>query len=211
MTELTIKQAVSRRLALALLLGAAPAAAAAQAAPAQAAPVQTTPAQAAPAAAPAAPVLQTLSQIPGVTVQYYDITGKTIPELNAAIVARRPAGANGRPNPSSSTWSISTSLRKATTGNQCKIVGATPRFTGTVVLPRLASTEGVPEPVLKQWQNYVANLEHQQAVALRQPYDRLREVEQAALASTCEGAPAAVNRAIELITMQPTPIAPVTP
>ena len=199
MTDRTTNQGkLGLRLTAALLATAAPAAAFAQAA--------------APApAVPAPPVLQTLSQIPGVTVQYYDIAGKTIPELNASIMAQRPPAADGRPNPSSASWSIGTSIRKATTGNTCKIVGASPRFTGTVVLPRLASTEGVPEPVLKQWQNYVANLEHQQAVALRQPYDRLREVEQAALASTCEGASAAVNRAIELITLQPTPIAPVTP
>ena len=215
MTELTIKQSLFRPLALTLLLGAVPAVAFAQStaprtAPARTAPAtapaRTAPVQAAPAAVPAPPALMTLSQIPGITVQHYNVTGKTIKELNASIAAQRSAGASGKPTPSSANWSIESSIRKATTGNRCKVVGATARLTGTVVLPRLASTEGVPEPVLKQWRNYVAGLEHQQAVALRQPYDRLREVERAAVASSCEGAQAAVNRAVELITAQPAPI-----
>jgi predicted secreted Zn-dependent protease len=191
-----------RRLALVLLLGAAPVAAVAQ----------TAPAQAPAPAAPVAPPQPTLAQMPGVTVQYYDVAGKTIPEMKASMEAQRPAGATGAPVPASSTWSIGISVRRSTLGNQCKIVGAKARLTANVVMPRLAVTEGVPEPELRQWQAYVAGLEQQQVALLSQPLARLGEVERAAMASTCQGAQAAASQAIAAITAQtPAPAAPALP
>ena len=186
-----------RGMVLALLLGSSPAMTLAQ----------TAPAQTAPAPATTAPAEQTLAQIPGVTVQYYDVTGKNIKEINASITKQSPGAAGGKAVPSSSSWAIGTTLNKATTGNQCKVTGATAKFSATVTMPRLVNAEQVPAPVLKQWQAYVAGLDSQQAATLRRPYDRLREVEQAAMASTCEGAQAAVDKTIATIAAQPAPAA----
>nr|WP_294171070.1 DUF922 domain-containing protein [uncultured Sphingomonas sp.] len=195
------------RSCVAAVLGSIPALALAQAAP----PAQGAPAaQAAPGpqAVAAAPTPSPLAQIPGVAVRHYDVTGNTIEAIRASIAAQRPKDpATGNPVPSSSTWSVGVSVKKATTGNSCKLTGATATFKGEVVMPRLVGIEAVPAPVQTQWRNYVASMEQQQADRLRQPYQRLGEVERAVMASSCEGAGAAGNKAIAEIT-KAAPVAP---
>ncbi len=196
------------RISALALLAAAPTSALAQATPSPA------PAPATPGAAvtPATPAPSPLAQIPGVTVRYYDVTGITIEAMRASIEAQRPRDeATGVSVPTSATWGIRTNVQRSTTGTQCRVVGATATFQAEVVLPRLATVEGVPAPVLAHWQNYVASLEQQQADRLRQPFQRLSEVERAVMASTCEGASAAANQAIALITAAPPPPAAPTP
>ncbi len=184
-----IRAAAKKRVSLAFLtsLAGVPAAALAQ-----------TP----PAAVPAAPAVSPLAQIPGVTVRYYYVTGTTIPALRASIEAQRPKNpVTGMASPSSAEWSVSTSIRKRTTGKRCKITGATAIFKGEVVLPRLSPVQSgpVPAPVLAEWQRYVSSLEMQQAAILRQVPARLPEVERAVMASNCAGADAAANRAVAAI------------
>lgn len=189
------------RCAAAAVVGSVPAMALAQAAP---------PPQAAPVPQAAFPSVSPLSQIPGVTVRYYDVTGNTIEEIRASIAAQRPKDpATGNAVPSSSNWSLGVSVKKATTGNSCKISDATPRFQGEVVLPRLTNIDTVAAPVRAQWRTYVASLEQQQANSLRQPYQRLGEIKSAVMASSCEGAGAAANKAIsEINRAASTPPAP---
>lgn len=177
----TLFQGASSLVCVALALGA-------QAAAAQNAPAPAT--AIAPAASP-------LAQIPGVTVQYYDVTGKTIEAIRASILAQSPKDpASGEALTTTAKWSIGTSVKKQTTGTVCKIVGATATIKSEVVLPRLATTEGVPAPVLAQWQSYIGSLESQQAARIRPIYDRLSEVEKAVVASSCEGAAQAADKAI---------------
>ena len=169
------------------------------------------PAGTAPAAAPAAPAVSPLTQIPGLTTTYYDVTGTTIEELRASIEAQRPRDpATGIAIPSSATWRIRTNVQRATTGTQCRIVGATAAFTAEVTLPRLVATD-LPAPVLQSWQTYIAGIEQQQANYLLRPLRRLSEVEQAVRASTCEGAAAASNAANDRITAAPPAPTPPTP
>lgn len=188
---------------------AVPAIASAQAAPpTQAAPV--------PQATIAVPAPNPLAQIPGVTIRHYDVTGNTIEAIRASIAAQRPKDpVTGNPAASSSNWSIGVSVKKATTDKACKLTGATASFKGEVVLPRLVGIETVPAPVQTQWRNYVASIEQQQADRLRQPYQRLAEVERAVMASSCEGAGEAANKAIAEITKAapaaPAPAAPAAP
>lgn len=187
------------RFAALAFVAAVPAAALAQTAPA-------------PAAAQATPAPSPLSQIPGVSVSYYDVAGTTIPELIASIEAQRPKDpTTGAAVPVAMKWSIGTSLKKETTGNACKIIGATAILKGEVVMPRLVNAETVSAPVVQHWQAYVTSLEQQAAARLRQPYQRLSEVEQAVLASSCEGAGAAASKVIDEITKAPTPPVPATP
>lgn len=188
------------------VIGSIPALALAQTAPApQAAPATQTTA--------AVPAPSPLSQIPGVTVRYYDVTGNTIEEIRSSIAAQRPTdAATGNPVPSSSNWSLGVSVKKATTGNNCKIADATPRFQAEVVMPRLVNIATVAAPVRAQWQTYIASLEQQQANSLRQPYQRLGEVKSAVMASSCENAGAAANKAIaEINRAASTPPAPPVP
>jgi predicted secreted Zn-dependent protease len=182
-------------------IASAAAAASAQTAP-TAAPGQ--PAATAQQVVAVTPVPSPLASIPGVTVTYYDVTGNTIDALNAAIAAQRPKdAATGAPIPSSAKWSIGVNVKKATTGTVCKLTDATPRFTGEVVMPRLVNAETVPVPVRNQWAAYVASMEQRHAETLRRPYQRLGEVRTAVMASSCEGASAAANRAIAEITKAP--------
>jgi predicted secreted Zn-dependent protease len=166
--------------------------------------IAQTPVTAAPAPVAAVAAPSPLAQIPGVAVQYYDVSGLTLDALRASIAGQRPTDpATGQPVPSSSKWAVGTSVRKQTNGKACKIVGATPSFKAEVVMPRLTVVEGVPAPVLAEWQRYVAAIEAQQAASLRSIYDRLSEVEKAVLASTCEGAADAANKAISEISKAP--------
>lgn len=191
------KASVFSHVALAAL-AAVPAAAPAQTAPAPA-PVQATP-------------LPSLAEIPGVVVRHYDVTGATIEAINASIAAQRPSNpATGTAIPSSASWSIGTNIKKATTGDACKITGATATFRAEVVMPRLVNASAVPPAVLARWQAFVASLEQQQAAGLLRPYQRLSEVERAVLASSCEGADEAAAKAIAEITKAPPPPPPAVP
>jgi predicted secreted Zn-dependent protease len=139
-------------------------------------------------------------------IRYYDVSGTTIEAIRASIAAQRPKdAATGAAIPASLSWSIGTKVKKATTGDACKMTGATATLKSEVVLPRLVGVETVPAPVLAVWQTYVASLEQQQAASLLRPYHRLSEVERAVMASSCEGAGAAASRAIEEITKAPPP------
>ncbi|WP_294173764.1 DUF922 domain-containing protein [uncultured Sphingomonas sp.] len=179
---------------MAVAIGSVPAVAFAQAAP-------PTGAAPAPQTTVAVPAPNPLAQIPGVTVRHYDVTGNTIETIRASIAAQRPKDpVTGNPAASSSNWSIGVNVRKATTGKECKLAGATATFKGEVVLPRLVGIETLPAPVQTQWRNYVASIEQQQAERLRQPYQRLGEVERAVMASSCDGAGEAANKAIAEIT-----------
>lgn len=170
---------------------------------------QVTPA---PAPAEVTPAPSPLSQIPGVVVRYYDVSGNTIAAIKASMDAQRPKNpATGTAIPSSASWSIGTSLKKATTGKTCKITGAKASMKAEVVLPRLVGLETVPAPVLTEWQRYVSSLEQQQAAVLLRPYQRLAEVERAAMASSCDGANAAASGAIAEITKAPPPPVPAVP
>ena len=161
---------------------------------------------------PASPVAATpspLASIPGVTIRYYDVTGNTIPAIRASMAAQRPINpVTGAPQPSSSTWSIGVNTKKATTGKSCKVTGATATFKGEVVLPRLVVAEPIPAPVLAQWQKFLTSIEQQQAQALRQPYSRIREVEAAVMASSCQNAGEAARKSIAEITKATPPPAP---
>lgn len=163
----------------------------------------------APSPAPvlAAPAV-TLEQIPGVTIQYYDVSGSSIPLLRASVDAQRPKNAAGQAMAADAKWSIGTNVKRQTTGNACKIVGATASFKAQVLLPRLVNPEGVvvPAPVMTEWQRYVGSLAQQQAAVLHQVHSRLPEVERAVMGSTCEGAGAAANAAIARITPVPAPV-----
>jgi predicted secreted Zn-dependent protease len=151
---------------------------------------------------PADPAPFTLSQLPDVTVNYYDVSGNTTKKIRASIESQRPKDAAGKVQPSSSRWSIGTSLRKATTGAECKIVSVTAAMNAEVILPRLVNTGEVPEEVLKHWRKYVASLDQQQAAHLREVQARLPQVERAVMASSCEGARDAANKAIAEIAKQ---------
>lgn len=174
-------------------------------------------AQAAPAPAPAAapvPAVSQLSQIPGVTIKPYGVTGTKIEEFRASMAAQRPTNPQtGQPVPSGSSWSIGANIKKQTTGTVCKVIGVEPKFSAEVTLPRLANPEGtvVAEPVLAEWQRFVAGLDSRHAEHIRLLRSRLPELQQAGMGKECTAASAAINAKIEEINKTPPPPPPAPP
>lgn len=162
------------------------------------------------APAPVASAPLAVAQIPGVTVKYYDVYGNTPTKAVAFLKSQRPKDTAGKVVPSSARWSIGTDVQKATTGDQCRIVRVAVHFKAEVDLPRLVVTgreegeqgEEKLDDFLKRWQKYVDGLDQQQAAYLRPIYERLPEVERAVMASSCEGARAAGEKAIAEIRRQ---------
>lgn len=150
------------------------------------------------AAAPQRP----LNQIPGVTVNYYDVTGKNAKDFRKSIAAQRPAGADGLPVTVGSKWTINAAVSKRTEGEVCTIENANATFTGTVELPRLATTEGVAPQELANWNQYAASLEAEAAARLGFVQSQVGAVEQAIEAASCDGASAALDAATARVKAQ---------
>ena len=143
-----------------------------------------------------------LSQIPGVTVNYYDVTGRNAKDFRKSITAQRPKGADGLPVTVGSKWTINAAVSKRTEGDVCKIENATATFAGTVDLPRLATTEGVAPQELANWNAYVASLEAEAAARIGFVQSQVDEVEQAIEAASCDGAAAALEAATARVKAQ---------
>lgn len=153
-----------------------------------AAPAATTPAVPAPASAGPA-----LEQIPGVTVQYYSVSGKNDKGIRKSIAEQRPAAADGQPIPASTSWTIDANVSKQTIDGVCKIAKVTPNFKGNAILPQLATPEKLKPEMLQQWNAYVAGLKSAAADQLAFVRNHLDDVEQAVSAASCDGASAALD------------------
>jgi predicted secreted Zn-dependent protease len=154
--------------------------------------------QVAPVASPTAVApLTTFRDLPNVVVTYYDVTGRTVPQIHTSLTGAAPRDPESRkPIPATSSWSIGAAVRWSKTGVRCTITGVTLKFTATASLPRLVVQEKTPAPVLAAWNGYVAQLEARQAAQLKFAYDRRDEVERAILASSCESWQAAADAAL---------------
>ena len=143
---------------------------------------------------PAAPAERTLASLPNTTITYFDVSGKDGEAIQKALANRQKEGVAPSAN-----WEIGAGVRKRTEGTTCTVVGAEAKFTGEVLLPKLTTEATVPPEVLTQWKSYVAGLETAAAAKLWFVNERLGLVEKAILASSCEGAAAAANAAIDKI------------
>lgn len=156
-------------------------------------------AQAQPALAPAGG----LRTIPGVTVQTYDVTGKTIREIYGSLGAAAPKdAATGQATPARSNWAMKVATQFTRTGQRCSITGATATFTGEAVLPRLVPDPARPAAVLANWNTYLGQLDARQSEQLRFAYEHRGDVERAVRASSCDGWQAAANAAIQRLREQ---------
>jgi len=143
--------------------------------------------------------LKKLSEVAGVTVNFYDVGGAPIPQLHDRLQKHGPRDPKTREvSPATSSWSIGSAIKWSKTGAQCKLTGVTLRFTATADLPRLSTGVNLPEPVRASWNHYVAALEDRQAAKLAFVRDRIGEVERAIMRSNCgnweKAAAAAIKR-----------------
>jgi predicted secreted Zn-dependent protease len=139
-----------------------------------------------------------LSEIPGVTVTYYDVVGTDIPKLHISLEKSGPRDVQThRVTPATSNWSIGSAIKYTKTGGQCTLTGATLKFTATAVLPRLGGRVKLPATALASWNAYVAVIEDRQAAQLAFVHDRMGEVRGAILHSNCGNWQKAASAAIQ--------------
>ena len=153
-------------------------------------------APATPVAPVVAPAVRGLKELPDTTVIYYDVTGKTIPEIQASLkaVAANPAT---KDKTQLYNWDVSARITKRTLGTVCTVDSSKSTFTAKVNMPRLAGEESVPKPVLANWRAYVTDLESQAASDLWFIRDRLPRVEQSMANVGCDDAAAKWNAGLE--------------
>jgi predicted secreted Zn-dependent protease len=138
-----------------------------------------------------------LADVPNTTIRYYDVTGKDLASINQSIARQRPKAPGAGLAPASLAWSVKASFEQRTEKEQCKVTSARAMLTATADLPRLVDEHAMETPMLGRWRHYAAELEASQLVALVFVYSHLDRVEQAMLASTCQGAKAAGTAAVE--------------
>jgi predicted secreted Zn-dependent protease len=143
-----------------------------------------------------------LKDLPNATIRYFDVAGKNLKAINKSIARQQQPDSSGRAAVAPTSWAVDTTFNKVTSGGQCKITAAKATFSSTVTLPRLTSDKAHTPALLASWNNYLANIENTQAANLWFVYDRIRDVEKAILASSCEGAQAAGNAAVERLRAQ---------
>jgi predicted secreted Zn-dependent protease len=93
-------------------------------------------------------------------------------------------------------------FNKATGNGGCRITSAKATFSANVGLPRLVADKAHKPQLLADWRAYLADIETIQAANFWFVHDRMGEVEKAIVASTCEGAQAAGNAALERLKAQ---------
>jgi predicted secreted Zn-dependent protease len=150
---------------------------------------------------PAAP--RKLSAIPGVAVSYYDAVGQDVRQLHDWLAKHGPRDPQTRKViPARSSWSIGSAVRFTKTGGKCTLTGATLKFTATAQLPRLAPGQRLQPAIVGSWNAYVASLEDRQAARLGFVHDRLGEVQNAILHSSCSDWEKAAASAIDRLARQ---------
>ncbi len=162
---------------------------------------RATQAPAAPAAAPQPAVAavpgKALSDLPNVTIRYYDVSGKNLKAINKAIEQGQQPDASGKVPLAPTGYAVDATFNKLTSNGQCKVTGAKATFSATVTLPRLAPSPSHTPELLDTWRAYIAGVENSHAADLWFVYDRLRTVESAILASSCETAQSAGAAAVD--------------
>jgi len=159
-----------------------------------------TPTQApAPEPQPIVPAVpgKTLRDLPNVTFQYFDVAGKNLKAINKAIERSQQPDSSGKTAVAPTGWAIDTTFNKLTGNGQCKVTDAKANFSAKVVLPRLVNNPAHTPVLMDSWRAYLAGVENIQAANLWFVYDRIKTVESALLASSCEGAAAAGTAAVQ--------------
>lgn len=140
-----------------------------------------------------------LAGIPNLDVQYYDVSGRSVGEIRAAINRVRPRDPNdGLAVDAVNRWYISWRWPSNGRGG-CDLARTEMRFTATLRMPRLVNRAATPRAVLVRWDTYMAALERHEAGHLRHAYDNMGSVLRAIRASTCNQANEAGRAAVRVL------------
>ena len=137
-----------------------------------------------------------LKDIPGVTINYYDVPGKNPGAIQKSIAKIRPKGSDGKPVTAGYNWTSNAQVTKSTQGTVCTITAAKVQFSGTADLPRLTEPQALEKEELQSWNQYVAGLDAQAAVELGYFADRMAEIEKGLIGQSCDKAGDAYDAAV---------------
>ena len=104
--------------------------------------------------------------IPNLTVEYYDVSGRTPQEIRASINANRPRNSNdGERVDGLARWRLRWNWRR--NESTCDLSQPRIEFSATILMPRLVNQEAVSARVLARWHAYIAALERHEAGHVR--------------------------------------------
>ena len=167
-------------------------------------PATSTRAPAAPPPRPIVPAVagKTIRDLPNVTVRYFDVAGKNLKAINKSIERSQKPDSSGRIAVAPTGYAVDATFNKLAGKGQCKVTAAKATFSATVALPRLVPDRAHTPELLAAWRAYLAGVENSHAANLWFVYDRIRDVENAILASSCEGAQSAGAAAVARLKAQ---------
>ena len=152
-----------------------------------------------PAAAVPPPAGSPLAAIPNLDVQYYDVSGRSVAEIRAAINRVRPRDPNdGVAVDALNRWYISWRWPSDGRGG-CALGRAQLRFSAILRMPRLVVTARTPRAVVARWNAYVEALVRHEAGHLRHAWENMGAVFAAIRSSSCAGANLAGQAAVRLL------------
>ncbi|HEY6816433.1 MAG TPA: DUF922 domain-containing protein [Croceibacterium sp.] len=115
----------------------------------------------------AAAVPPALAGIPGIKLEYYDVSGRTVAEIRASLDRNRPTDpATGAQFDAYTTWTMDWAI-PGEPGGPCRLDQAKVMLDLTVGLPRLVDPDRVPRAVLDRWKRYRTALEVHEATHAR--------------------------------------------
>ncbi|HYD11694.1 MAG TPA: DUF922 domain-containing protein [Allosphingosinicella sp.] len=131
------------------------------------------------------PATGPLAGIPNLDVDYYEVSGRSVAEIRAAINRVRPTDPNdGQRVDAVNRWYISWRWPGNGRGG-CDLARTEIRFTATLRMPRLVNQANTPRAVVARWEAYRAALERHEAGHLRHAWDNLGTVLRAIRAGNC--------------------------
>ena len=89
---------------------------------------------------------------------YYTVSGDTVEELWADVLAKTPVEHNGKQHVAYTRWQINWRFWWQNNGERCDISKVKTRRDVTYTLPRLKSTATTPETVTRRWDRYYSAL-----------------------------------------------------
>jgi predicted secreted Zn-dependent protease len=135
--------------------------------------------------------------MPGLRIEYYEVSGRTAEEIRASIDRLRPADPNtGVRVDAFTSWYMHWNVPGSPEG-VCRTELAVVTVDVTVGLPRLADPGAVRPAVLQRWNRYLAALEAHEANHVRLAYEGRDAVLRAIRASDCANGPQAARAAME--------------
>lgn len=150
--------------------------------------------------APTATAGRTLKDLPGTTITYYDIAGKTGPAIEKSL-KKLHADPASKDVVRLLNWDVDTQIVKQTKGATCTIQSAKSTLKAEVRLPRLAEAK-IANIVLANWNAYTTRLENEAATNLWFVSDRLRGAEQSLVGISCDQAAPVWNAKVESVKTQ---------